>query len=161
MLKQRRKVYRTSRIMVEDNVGPSPRCNHHLSPTSSQVSASEVKYANSSPIALIGSDRLARFETTPRPTRTFRSLPSQSSEAVLEAFKSTPGNMTLVHAYLVCRHAGFEYTLHFSWFVDHVDRYWRITRVLPWSYPPLRSHRPFALIAIDIEIETRAECQVP
>lgn len=67
-----------------------PRYNDHLSPTKSQVSASEVKYANSSPMALIGSDRLAKFETTPRPTRTFRSLPSQSSEAVFEEFKSAP-----------------------------------------------------------------------
>ena len=89
----------------------------------------ELKYESSSPMDLMGFERLERLETTPRLTSTFRSLPSHSREMSYRGPRSTSAGKT--------SKAG-----------NHVRLLWRL---LP--SPPLAPHQPVPVMTVAAHLE--------
>ena len=90
----------------------------------------ELKYESSSPMDLMGFERLERLETTPRLTSTFRSLPSHNREMSYRGPRSTS-------AWGKTSRAG-----------EHVRLLWRL---LP--SPPLAPHQPVPVMTVAAHLE--------
>ena len=137
---------------------------------------SELKYDNSSPTAVMGFERFARFDIRPKLTSILLTRPSHMKARSCINDESKNHNIRTMW-YIThgrCWYFSFHYTLNFIrrlecrrlWTLEYrhgvTRRFDFIGAVLYRcdlaSHPPFSAHGPFALETVNIECETWTQC---